>query len=526
MNPNYHLSMTYDKLLFKLILVLLPLSIYGQGLKVKKMELLPFDVSASTHLRNDSTGVPCGLVKVQVNNPSLKFGKESIGPIDNKVNEYWVYLSKGTKSLTIKQQFCLPMSIHFKDYGIEEIESKTCYLLLLKDAPINSDKNTLVVNVKPSTAKVVIDNHSIDTEDNGSYRFYLEKGEHVCKITADGYRPAIEITKTGKGIQTLDVELESLMAEVNFSCEMSDAELYVNNQKRGIGNWNGFLPAGKVIIEAHKEGFEPVMQTVMLEEKGKHEFRLPSLKRLIGKVWIESVVSDFNSVMLDGEEKNINGFLLSEVSSGKHTLTILKYGYDKVTIPFIASGKGTDTIQIQLKPTIEYESILKGNNNLIVGLGKKCILSKDYNQANFWLIQSIDKIDNDDILMEIANIFGNSDIVQIYNREEAIKACLKIIENNKNSQEYIPIDRTLSAYSRIGGLYKKEKKYSEAIPWYKECAKYDHGDSGHYWYCLDLGDCYVNINNIEQARYWYKRASTSRFDNLRNKALAKLESLK
>ena len=206
--------------------------VYGQGLKVKKMELLQFDVSASTHLRNDSSGVPCGLVKVQVNNPTLKFGKESIGAVDNKINEYWVYLPKGTKSLEVKQPYCLPMSIQFKDYGIEEIESKTCYLLLLKDVPIDIEKNALVINVKPSTANIVIDNCMIDVDESGSYRLFLEKGEHLYKIAADGYRSAVDIVKTGKGVQTLNVELESLMAEVSISCEMSDAELYINSQKR------------------------------------------------------------------------------------------------------------------------------------------------------------------------------------------------------------------------------------------------------------------------------------------------------
>ena len=279
---------------------------------------MQFDISASTQLRNDSTETPCGLVKVQVNNSHLSFGKEAVGNIDNKLNEYWVYLPKGTKELTIKRQKYLPMKIHFKDYGINAIDSKTCYLLTLKELSYNPDKNTLVINVRPVKAKVIIDNMMIDSEDGGSYRLILEKGEHVCKITADGYRPSVQIVKTGKDVQIVDVDLESLMADVTISCETAGAELFVNNERIGMGNWVGNLPAGNIRIEARKEGFLPSHSNVTVTEKGKHKFELPALERLKGNIRIISNDMNFASVLFDGREVELENGLLQNVTSGNH----------------------------------------------------------------------------------------------------------------------------------------------------------------------------------------------------------------
>ena len=48
------------------LLLLLPLMATAQELTVKKMEVAPMDLSASTQPRNDLNGNPCALVKVQL----------------------------------------------------------------------------------------------------------------------------------------------------------------------------------------------------------------------------------------------------------------------------------------------------------------------------------------------------------------------------------------------------------------------------------------------------------------------------
>lgn len=85
---------TITILIVYLLLSFCPVEVSSQGYKVKNMKVLLSDISASTKVRHDSLGVPCGLVKILVKNSQMKFSGNVVGGIDNKMNEYWVYLFK------------------------------------------------------------------------------------------------------------------------------------------------------------------------------------------------------------------------------------------------------------------------------------------------------------------------------------------------------------------------------------------------------------------------------------------------
>ena len=225
----------------------------AQELKVKEMKRIMSDLSASTHQRLDSDGIACGLVKVHVGDSSIDFGTDVVGSVDNKVNEYWVYLPTGSKSLIIKRSNFLPMQISFKDYGIDEIESKVTYSLELKGVSFNREKCTLIINLIPKDATLKIDGIQVDKQEGGSYRLYLAKGEHICRIDAQGYSPAVEFVTSGKGLQNVDVSLESLMASVKIKSKTEGAVLFIDGKKVGISEWEGHLAAGK--LRQRKMGF-------------------------------------------------------------------------------------------------------------------------------------------------------------------------------------------------------------------------------------------------------------------------------
>ena len=220
------------------------LTLYGQGLEISEVKETVSGTDAF-HAPVDESGHPCGLVKVQSVIQDLYFSGDVVGEIVSENNEYKVFMAKGSKQLVIKRPEVLPLVVNFPDYGIEEISSKATYNIKLKEVSLNPTKNLLVINVKPSTANVYIDDLLIDNENaDGAYRLLLPKGDHIYKIEAKGYRTNASVVKTGKGTQTINSELESLLADIDITCQTSGTNIYVDGEKVGVGSWKGQLPAG------------------------------------------------------------------------------------------------------------------------------------------------------------------------------------------------------------------------------------------------------------------------------------------
>ena len=510
----------------------------AQDLKVKEMKRIMSDLSASTHQRLDSDGVACGLVKVHVGDSSINFGRDVVGSVDNNVNEYWVYMPAGSKSLTIKRSNFLPMLISFMDYGIDEIESKVTYSLELKEVSFNREKCTVIINLNPQDATLKIDGIEVDKQEGGSYRFYLAKGEHICRIEAHGYSPAIEIVTSGKGLQTADVSLESLMASVKIKSKTEGAFLFVDGKKVGISEWEGHLAAGKYTIEVKKDGYSSVQQTVVAVEKGMYYIEVPSLKQLLGTVRLISNISSFNKVLLDGKPVEMEDNSIYNIPSGKHLLTLSKYGYSNSDIPLMVRGEGEDTVHCVLIPLPKYKEAVDGDGNHQLKAAKESEEMKDFEQAVYWYSLAIDHLEDDgnqDLKTYAMNclawLYGNKlQKTSVYNIEKAKKAYLRIVDytlsRKKSLKDTFMADSHIyDSYYSIGNMYKNESQYNEAIEWYKMCLKYDDGDRGLY-YCLDLGDCYLKIGNTQLAYECFKKAISSRYESVRHKAQLKLDAIK
>ena len=161
---------------FFLLLQLLSIQyVFAQGFKVKDFVQAINDGSAF-HAPIDSEGHPCGLIKIRTDNKELKFKGNIVGDIENKMNEYWVFLSQESNSLTILHPNYLPLEVDFSEYGIEGIVSKSTYYLTLSEIRYNKEKTGLVVTILPVTANLYIDDVYVDNlMGNGHYHLYLPK---------------------------------------------------------------------------------------------------------------------------------------------------------------------------------------------------------------------------------------------------------------------------------------------------------------------------------------------------------------
>jgi len=106
---------------------------FANSLKVNSILESKNDLSAGTHPRKDNNGRRCALLKVRIVGQGVTFGDEIVGDVEQKANEYWVYVPEGFESLKISHPFFQPSEIVFKDYGIDKIISGTTYVLTFEE---------------------------------------------------------------------------------------------------------------------------------------------------------------------------------------------------------------------------------------------------------------------------------------------------------------------------------------------------------------------------------------------------------
>jgi hypothetical protein len=169
----------------------------AQKLTAEKMELAPLDYSASQYKRLDTQGTPCALVKVQMAVQGADFSGAIVGAVENKMNEYWVYMPMDSYKLSVKTPDFLPLEINFRDLMDDRhfsVKSLATYKLVIV---IPEQKATTAENEPPSTSGMENNHEWIDlglsvlwatmnigANTSGDYGDYYAWGE---KITKDDY---------------------------------------------------------------------------------------------------------------------------------------------------------------------------------------------------------------------------------------------------------------------------------------------------------------------------------------------------
>ncbi|WP_290452926.1 tetratricopeptide repeat protein [uncultured Muribaculum sp.] len=164
------------------------LIVSSQELKVTGFRAVPMDLSASTHMRRDANGTPCALVKVQLRATGASFEGNIVGDTQFRTNEYWVYLTEGTKMLRIKHISAQPLMVRFADHGTESLLSKNTYELsvALPTVPTQTMQQ-VVINFTPESAMVIIDGKVIKSTGGTATTTLPADNEYSYIVAAEGY---------------------------------------------------------------------------------------------------------------------------------------------------------------------------------------------------------------------------------------------------------------------------------------------------------------------------------------------------
>lgn len=438
-----------------LLLFFVCLNIFPQGIKVKEVKET-VSGSDAFHAPMDENGHPCGLVKVLTTIDDLTFEGNVKGKVENKTNEYHIFLSKGSDMLIIKRPHILPLTINFKDYGIDQIASKATYSIILKEEKMNATKNGVIVNVRPPQAKVCVDDILIDNENgDGSYQLVLTKGDHVFQFEEKGYRSSVQVVKTGKESQTLNIELESLLATLEISCKTSTAEIWIDDELKAKGGWQGKLPAGTYVVTAKQKGFSPQTKKITLEEKSSRSLVLPMLERAMGKLLVKTDPTGA-TVTIDGQSGYKSDTPI-DIKAGQHTIiATLPFGYKEEKIEVEVGDEKMDSFFIKMKPEDDlYTAAFNGDIDKQIQIRD----NKSYEdsiEVAYWnrkINEKILEMDDNHFLIYCNKVWNNS-----YRHLDILLRQAKLDKRMSDD------DRSM-IYSEIADYYKSDGNLKKAIEW-------------------------------------------------------------
>lgn len=449
----------------------------------------------------DNNGHPCGLVKVLTTIDDLSFVGNVIGNVENKTNEYHVFLAQGSTEVVIKRPHVLPLVVKFADYNIEEIVSKATYSITLKEVKLNAVKNSIVINMYPKKAKVYIDEMLLDNQNgSGSYQLLLPKGEHIFRFEENGYRSMAQVVKVGKGAETLNIELESLLAELDVKCQTSTAELWINDEKIGIGEWIGKLPAGDYVVEAKQKDYETQKKEISLEEKEKRSISIPQLKRAVGRVLFINPIPN-SKIFIDGK-MIVNSQEPVEVETGQHTVIAQPpFGYKEGKMYIDVHGGALDTISIDYEPlNNKYKSAFEGDVNTQLQLALEFETKTQYDETdsierNYWydkVYENLNLLDESTFLSNYQSLYYH----YMDNKTKALTILLHRVNLNKKWDDDI-----IMVYSDIANIYESLHDYVSALVWRKKVVE----EEEDYYSSLLLARAYEQAGDVPLAIEWNRK---------------------
>lgn len=98
----------------------------------------------------DLNGEPCALVKVEFPFDDVVFEGNIVGSIIRHVNEYWVYMTAGSRFLEIKHPKLYTLEVSFSDYNISVLEGFQTYKIVVS-APLAITQETKTNNERTQT---------------------------------------------------------------------------------------------------------------------------------------------------------------------------------------------------------------------------------------------------------------------------------------------------------------------------------------------------------------------------------------
>lgn len=319
------------------------LALQAQDYKVIGVESLPLDMTAREHIKQDERGRQCAVLRIATQNitPEQRLGFHFESDWNSFVverqiveGEIWVWVSPGLKTLKVKHSQLGNIELHTANYGIT-VEALHTYKIMIQGTMVSNSNEKpeitqqyLAFQISPANAVLEVDGELWEVASDGSAMKFVNFGTYNYRVQAPNYHTEVgKVTVNDpENTQIVPITLKPDFVEVTLKVD-ADAEIWVNNEKKGMRSWTGNLGKGTYKIECKQAGHETSMITKEITADLNGEtINLPKPTPIYGSLNIEST-PNFATVYIDGKMVGETPKFVKEILVDEHELKLVKEGY-------------------------------------------------------------------------------------------------------------------------------------------------------------------------------------------------------
>ena len=334
------------------------INIVAQKLNVESFVVKTSDITARTQPRQDINGNDCALIKVQLAASGAEFGGNVVGNVSYNKSEYLVYMSEGSKRLSVKLEGYLPLEASFEDYGIKALEGKTTYVMTISGASVARQIEApkiktgwIILESEPSGASVYINDEFVGNTPLNNYK--QSYGTYQYRLESPNYHPATGTIELNAGRFEQRIALKPAFGSISVKANVTGARILLDGKPTGKNSPATLteIPSGSHTITLQSDKYAPQQQNVVVEDGQTTDVSM-SLDARFARITINSI---------DGAEIYSNGKLLGrghyseDMMEGYYDLEVRLNHHKSVTKQIqVIAGQSQD---ITLNPIPKYGSL-------------------------------------------------------------------------------------------------------------------------------------------------------------------------
>ena len=432
-----------SKSLLILVFLVFSLALNAQNISVADFQLRLTDMTATSKegKRIDQNGQPAALIRIETTERGFVFEAGALGIVDSKqeTGEVWVWVPRASRKITIKH----PQLGVLYDYMYPiEIEAERTYWMKLVTAKVKTvveeevRMQFLTFQITPVNATLEVNDELWSVDADGIATKYVDFGTYNYRVrAADYFTDAGKVTVNDPdNTKIVTISLKSNRAEVTLKVD-ADAEIWVNNEKKGYRSWTGFLGEGTYKMECKQAGHEPsVISKEITAEMNGQTITLPAPTPIYGSLIVMSTPQMAN-LYIDGEEMGKTPRSINELLVGQHIVKLSKDGYSDYseTVTIVKGEKkqvNATLSQVMVAESLASKPVGVKSDVKLTTQGDDFYNKKNYETA-FWCYLEAAKLPS---------------------------------ENNNGA-----------LWNRIGWMYRQgqgtTKDYNEAVKWFRKSAE-------------------------------------------------------
>ena len=336
-----------SRLLLLCAIIFFALRLTAQDFEIVSVESLPADMSAREEMKTDHNDRQCALLRIGTQGitpeqrKSFTFKTDLGSEVVERVTrngEIWLWVSPGLKYLRVMHRDWGQYELHLLNH-VPRVEALHTYKIVIRGTapmpPFGENNGSLamtqqylVFQITPSSAMLEVNGDLWEVNADGVAKNFVNFGTYNYRVQAPNYYSETNtvIVDDPENAKTVTVNLKPDFVEVTLQVD-ADAEIWINNEMKGMRTWKGQLGKGTFKMECKQACHETsvVSKEITAEMNGK-TITLAAPKPIYGSLNIEST-PDFATVYIDGKEVGKTPKSIPQILIGQHELKLTKDGY-------------------------------------------------------------------------------------------------------------------------------------------------------------------------------------------------------